>query len=104
MTSDVTISKHRPLFTQTRQGLEKKITSEEYEQELLFHRLRSNVDLQILHKAEDTLDLEVLQLLSGVVYLRYVGFCLPVIVLVACVALLELERSSALGCRIRSRK
>ena len=29
--SDVAISKHRPLFTQTRQGLEKKMTSEEYD-------------------------------------------------------------------------
>jgi hypothetical protein len=34
--SDVAISKHRPLFTQTRQGLEKKMTSEEHEKPLLW--------------------------------------------------------------------
>ena len=36
VTSDVAISKHRPLFTQTRQGLEKKMTSGEYDNLLLW--------------------------------------------------------------------
>ncbi len=36
VTSDVAISKHRPLFTQTRQGLEKKMMSEEYDNLLLW--------------------------------------------------------------------
>jgi hypothetical protein len=36
VTSDVAISKHLPLFTQTRQGPEKKVTSEEYDNLLLW--------------------------------------------------------------------
>jgi hypothetical protein len=35
-TSDVPISKHRPLFTQTRQSLEKKMMREEYDNLLLW--------------------------------------------------------------------
>jgi hypothetical protein len=34
--SDVAISEHRPLFTQTRQGLEKNMMSEEYDNLLLW--------------------------------------------------------------------
>jgi hypothetical protein len=34
--SDVAISKHLPLFTQTRQGLEKKMVMEEYDNPLLW--------------------------------------------------------------------
>jgi hypothetical protein len=34
--SDVAISKRRPLFTQTRQGFEKKMMSEEYDNLLLW--------------------------------------------------------------------
>jgi hypothetical protein len=43
VTSDVVaISKHRPLFTQqTRQGLEKKITSKKYDNLLLLWGLRA---------------------------------------------------------------
>jgi hypothetical protein len=36
VTSDVAISKHLPLFTQTRQGLEKKMMMEEYDNPLLW--------------------------------------------------------------------
>mgnify|MGYP000641872437 CR=1 FL=1 len=39
VTSDVAISKHRPLFTQTRQGLENKVVSAK-RNNLLLRRLR----------------------------------------------------------------
>jgi hypothetical protein len=42
----VALSKHRPLFTQTRQGLEKKMTSEEYDYLLLWRLETANLGLK----------------------------------------------------------
>jgi hypothetical protein len=39
--SDVAISKHLPLFTQTQQGREKKMTSEEHDSPALLWGLRT---------------------------------------------------------------